>query len=93
MEVSTESRLNPLVTMDLDQLDGEEIFAHLPPRRSGEADRRYMDEVLDDGFGNRESAHMVGRFEAAFAEKFGVGFAISHNSGTGTMLSCLLAAG
>jgi perosamine synthetase len=49
--------------------------------------------VLEDGFGNRESAGMLGRFETAFAEKFGVRFAISHNSGSGTMLSCLLAAG
>ncbi|MCX6030869.1 MAG: DegT/DnrJ/EryC1/StrS family aminotransferase [Chloroflexi bacterium] len=87
------SHISPLVTMPPDQLDLGEIFGRLPPRRCGEADRRYMNEVLDDGFGNRESAHMVGRFEAAFAEKFGARFAISHNSGTGTMLSCLLAAG
>jgi len=36
---------------------------------------------------------MVERFELAFAKRFGVDFAISHNSGSGTMLSCLLAAG
>jgi perosamine synthetase len=58
-----------------------------------EKDRHYMREVLEDGFGNRESARMVGRFEEAFAAKFGVEYAITHNSGTGTMLSCLLAAG
>ena len=52
-----------------------------------------MDEVLADGFGNKESANMVGRLEQTFADKFGVDFAISHNSGTGTMLSALLAAG
>ena len=75
------------------RLNPEEIFAHLPPNRCGEVDRRYMAEVLDDGFGNKESAGMVGRFETAFAEKFGVKFAISANSGSGTMLSCLLAAG
>jgi len=74
-------------------LDPEEIFSHLPPSRCGEADRRYINEVLDDGFGNRESADMLKRFELAFAQKFGVDFAISHNSGSGTMLSCLLAAG
>ena len=85
--------LSPLVTMDPGKLDPEEIFGHLPPNRCGEADRRYMNEVLDDGFGNRESAHMLERFEAAFAQKFGVKFAISHNSGSGTLLSCLLAAG
>jgi perosamine synthetase len=87
------AQISPLITMPIGELDGAEIFSHLPPRRCGEADRRYMDEVLDDGFGNRESAHMVGRLEAAFAAKFGAEFAISHNSGTGTMLSCLLAAG
>ncbi len=70
-----------------------EIFDHLPPRRVGEADRRYVEEVLADGFGNRESARMLERFEAAFAERFGVPFAISHNSGSGTMLSSLLALG
>ena len=69
--------LSPLVTMDPGKLDPAEIFSRLPPNRCGEADRRYMNEVLDDGFGNRESAHMLERFEAAFAEKFGVEFAIS----------------
>ncbi len=85
--------INPLVTMRPDTLDAQEIFSHLPSNRCGEADRRYMDEVLEDGFGNHESADMLGRFEAAFAEKFDVPFAITHNSGSGTMLSCLLAAG
>jgi perosamine synthetase len=53
-----------------------------------------MNEVLDDGFSNvKDPASMVWRFEEAFAKKFGVEFAISHNSGSGTMLSCLLASG
>ena len=72
---------------------GPEIFAALPPNRIGEAERRYLGEVLADGFGNKEPAHMLRRFEQAFADRFGVGFAISHNSGSGTMLSALLAAG
>jgi len=72
---------------------GQEIFSHLPKNRCGEADRRYMNEVLQDGFGNRESANMLARFEQSFAQKFGVPYAISHNSGSGTMLSCLVAAG
>ena len=79
--------------IDTDILDPAEIFSHLPPNRCGEADRRYMNEVLDEGFGNWETAEMLKRFELAFADKFGVPFAISHNSGSGTMLSCLLAAG
>jgi len=82
-----------LPALPAEPLDAETIFGHLPPNRCGEADRRYMAEVLDDGFGNRESAGMLRRFETAFAERFGVRFAISHNSGSGTMLSCLLAAG
>ncbi len=85
--------INPIVKMSPDELDPQEIFSHLPPTRCGETDRRYMNEVLEAGFGNFESAHMLRRFEEAFAARFGVEFAISHNSGSGTMLSCLLAAG
>ena len=85
--------ISPLVTMDPQELDPVDVFSHLPPTRVGEADRRYMNEVLDSGFGNWESADMLGRFEVAFAEKFGVPYAITQNSGSGTMLSCLLAAG
>ena len=74
-------------------LDPDEIFARLPPNRCGETDRRYVEEVLADGFGNKESADMLARFETAFAEKFGIGYAITFNSGSGTMLACLMAAG
>lgn len=71
-----------------------ELFSRLPANRCGEADRRYMNEVLDAGFSNKkECANMLARFESAFAQKFGADYAISHNSGSGTMLSCLLAAG
>ncbi|MDO9464715.1 MAG: DegT/DnrJ/EryC1/StrS family aminotransferase [bacterium] len=85
--------INPLVTMDPKKLDPAEIFSHLPANRCGDSDRKYMNEVFEDGFGNKESANMIARFETAFAEKFGSKFAISHNSGSGTMLSCLIAAG
>lgn len=75
-------------------LSPEKIFSYLPTNRVGEADRRYMGEVLAAGFSNtKDPANIVARFESAFAEKFGVGYAISHNSGSGTMLSCLIAAG
>ena len=70
------------------KFDVKEIFSHLPPNRCGEADRRYVNEVLEAGFGNWESADMLERFEAAFAQKFGVPYAISQNSGSGTLLSC-----
>jgi perosamine synthetase len=82
-----------MLTTEPARLDAVELFSHLPANRCGEADRRYMNEVLDAGFGNWESADMVGRLEKAFASKFSVPYAISHNSGSGTMLSCLLAAG
>ena len=85
--------ISELVTMDPRELDAEEIFRHLPPNRVGDADRRYVGELLEAGFGNWESAEMLGRFESAFAEKFGAKFAISMNSGSGTLLSCLLGAG
>ncbi len=82
-----------LSVMNPQELDPQQLFANLPPNRCGDIDRQYINEVLDAGFGNWESADMIGRFESAFAEKFGVPYAISHNSGSGTMLSCLLAAG
>jgi len=85
--------LNPIVTMDPLELDAEEIFRNLPPNRAGDAERNYVNELFDAGFGNFESAGMLERFEAAFADKFGAGYGISMNSGSGTMLSCLLAAG
>lgn len=85
--------ISQTVTMDPRKLNAEEIFRHLPPNRVGDADRRYVEELFEAGFGNRESAGMLGRFERAFAEKFAVGYAISMNSGSGTLLSCLLGAG
>ena len=79
---------------EVQQLDAKEIFAHLPANRCGATDRQYVNEVLDDGFSNvKDPANISRRFEEAFAAKFGVGYAISHNSGSGTMVSCLLAAG
>src|SRR5688500_1867511 len=77
----------------LDRTDAVALFRELPLNRVGEADRQYVAEVLQEGFGNWESARMLERFEAAFAERLGVRFAISHNSGSGTLLSSLLAAG
>ena len=83
-----------LATENPSQLDPQEIFRHLPPNRCGERDRQYMKEVLDDGFNNtKDAGNMTARLEKAFAKKFEVGYAISHNSGSGTMLSALLAAG
>ena len=85
--------ISPSDTIDPLAKDAAEIFKNLPPTRVGQTDRRYMNEVLDAGFGNWESADMLARFERAFAKKFDVPFAISMNSGSGTLLSCLLGAG
>ena len=86
--------ISSIVTMDPNKLDAEEIFRHLPPNRVGETDRRYMNEVLDDGFSNtKDPAKIVQRLETAFAKKLGVGYALTNNSGTGTMHAALLAAG
>jgi len=75
-------------------LSPAELFALLPPNRVGDTDRRYMNEVLDAGFRNTiDPAQIHQRLEAAFARRFGAGYAIQHNSGTGTMHTCLLAAG
>ena len=72
-----------LATEDPSQLDSNEIFRHLPPNRCGEKDRQYMNQVLDDGFNNtKDAGNMNARLETAFAKKFGVGYSISHNSGS-----------
>ena len=76
------------------QLPPAKLFSKLPPKRVGEVDRQYLNEVLDAGFRNTvDPANIFQRLESTFAQRFGVGYAIQHNSGTGTMHSCLLAAG
>ncbi len=58
-----------------------------------EKEYQYVREVLDFGWHNTRSAGFVTRLEEKFAEIFGVKYAISHNSGTSTMHTCLAAAG
>ena len=56
-------------------------------------EHKYIFEFLDsENPGNKEKP-WVGRFENAFAKRFGRKFAIAHNSGTATLHSCLDAAG
>jgi len=69
------------------------LFERLPEKRIGKADLEYLQRVLDAGFGNTDRTDMVGQFEEAFARKFETRYAVSSNSGTGTMHACLLAAG
>jgi perosamine synthetase len=61
--------------------------------RFGEEELVYVKEVLDSGLGASTYGTMNSRLEKAFAERFGVKYAITHNSGTSTLHSCLAAAG
>lgn len=53
----------------------------------------YVREVIDSGFGSGTSGGMNNRFEAAFAEKVGAKYAVTFNSGTGTLHAALFALG
>ena len=61
--------------------------------RFGDEELVYIKEVLDSGFGAATSGSMNQRLERAFAQRFGVRYAITHCNGTATMHSCLAAAG
>lgn len=61
--------------------------------RVGEAERKYVEEVLASDFSNSRNPGMLGRFEKAFAEKIGTKYAIAHVNGTTTLHSALYAAG
>lgn len=61
--------------------------------RFGEHEFKYVREVLDSGFGSGTSGGMNNRFEQAFAEKVGAKYAITFNSGTGTLQAALYAMG
>lgn len=62
-------------------------------KRIGEAERKYVEEVLATDFANSKNCGILGRFEKAFAEKFGVKYAVAHTNGTATLHSALYAAG
>jgi perosamine synthetase len=53
----------------------------------------YVLQYLNSEDNENEKISWSARLESAFAEKFNVNFAISHNSGTSTLHSCLHAAG
>lgn len=62
-------------------------------RRVGETEKKYVMEVLDTEFRSSKGSLMMKRLEDAFAQKFGVKYAISHVNGTATLHSALAAAG
>ena len=53
----------------------------------------YVKQVLDSGFGSSTSGSMNQRLERAFAERFGVHYAVTFNSGTSTLHAALGAFG
>jgi len=61
--------------------------------RFGDEELGFIKEVLDSGFGAATSGSMNQRLERAFAQRFGVRYAITHSNGTATMHSCLAAVG
>ena len=62
-------------------------------KRVGEAERKYVEELLSSEFSNSKNPGLLGRFERAFAEKIGTKYAIAHVNGTTTLHSALYAAG
>lgn len=61
--------------------------------RFGERELQYLKEVVDSGFGSGTSGDMNNRFERAFADKVGAKYAVTFNSGTGTLQAALYAFG
>ncbi len=61
--------------------------------RFGELEMSYLREVIDSGFGSGTSGNMNNRFEQAFAAKVGSKYAVTYNSGTGTLQAALYAMG
>ena len=62
-------------------------------QRIGMKETEYVNEVLQAQFSSSSGATMMKRLERAFAERFGVQYAISHVNGTATMHSILEAWG
>ncbi|MBF0216061.1 MAG: DegT/DnrJ/EryC1/StrS family aminotransferase [Candidatus Omnitrophica bacterium] len=61
--------------------------------RFDERERKYINEVLDSGFASGTSGNMNSRIERAFAERFGMRYAVTFNSGTTTLHAALVALG
>lgn len=61
--------------------------------RIGPKEYQYVAQLLDSGFPGAADVHFTARLEAAFAEKFACGYAISHANGTATLHSALAAVG
>ena len=62
-------------------------------QRIGETERKYVLDVLADGFSSATGAKYMTKLESAFAEKYGSKFAVSFVNGTATLHAALEAAG
>ena len=61
--------------------------------RVGDAERRYVEEAMSTNFRSSSGATFMGRFERAFADRYGSTFAVSMVNGTATLHAALEAAG
>ena len=61
--------------------------------RVGPLERTYMKEVMEYGFRTSSNYKMTKQLEDAFAEKFGVRYAVAFCNGTATLHAALEAAG
>lgn len=61
--------------------------------RFGEAELKYLQQVIDSGYGTSTLGSMNNQFEKVFAEKVGAKYAITFNSGTSTLHAALEAVG
>ena len=61
--------------------------------RIDERELNYVKDVLTGGFPGGGGTNYVGKLEAAFAERFGVKYAVTFCNGTATMHAALAAAG
>jgi len=60
--------------------------------RIGPKEKEYLLEVLKTEFRSSKGCNMMGRFESAFAKRFGMKYAISHVNGTATLHTAIEAA-
>jgi perosamine synthetase len=61
--------------------------------RFGQDELKYLQQVIDSGYGTSTLGSMNNQFEQQFAEKVGAKYAITFNSGTSTLHAALEAAG
>lgn len=61
--------------------------------RVGNLEQKHVNDVLASQFSVSKKLNMIGRFETAFAEKFGSKYAIAHTNGTATLHTALFVAG